>query len=234
MKQWILFLILLMPLTAQATLTKIATTEALVWTKVTAASGTSGIIETGSITISDSYATTIHVDVCIADTDAHEGTEVIVMIAASTTGNNSWTTLSRVITNAETATNTILASAEAAGETTLSCGNLAGQEFNHVGKHVFIESPTSTNCEIAYLIDSEQSGNTLTLLNGLLHEQAATTSKIWTVDGDGDDNSAVWTRPFAIPFSISSARVIINNFYDNDGTAADVYARVRVTEVTGL
>lgn len=234
MKKFIFLLILLMPCLAQGVLSKSETTEALAWTKITAATGTTGIKETGTIDVSGNYSTTLHIDVCIAEASAHEGTEVIVQMSSEAGVDGSWSTLARFISRAATGLKADFAGVEAIGQTTLSITNPGTANIDHVGKFLFVEASTTTSCEIVYQIDTDgDTGDSITILDGLDHGQD-TGSDVWSVDGDGYDNSAVNTWPVIVPFSASQVRVIINNSYDSDGTAADIYARVRVTEVTAL
>ena len=222
--------------TSFAALTKTETMQALEWTKLGSVAGPNGIKETGSINISDSYDTTLHIDVCLADISAHEGTEVIVQIASEAGVDDGWTTLVAPLAAVALvgANYTNFTGDEAAGQTILSIENPDTEHFNHDGKFVFIEHTTTpASCEIAYQIDnSGDAGDTITVLNGITHSQTAADTNIWTIDGDG--KSAVWQMLVKVPVSASQARVIFNNYYDNDGTAADVYVRCRVTKVTAL
>ena len=234
MKKLILLLIFLMPLVAQGALTKTENTEAMAWTSIVAASGTTGIKETGSIDCSDSYSTTLHIDVCIAEASAHEGTEVIIQVNSEAGTDGQWTTLTRFLSNAVTGVKADMAGAEAAGQTTLSVTNPTTAGFDWPGKMIFIVASTTTSCEIAYQINvTGDATDTIEILNGLDHAQDAATD-IFSVDAVGFENSAVNTWAVTVPFSVSQANVIINNWYDADGTAADVYGRVRVTKATGL
>ena len=234
-----LVIICVTPFKAKAAFTKTETTEALAWTLVDSDDDSDDVLETGSIDVSDSYATTLHIDVCLASTTAHEGTEVIVQISSEAGVDGSWTTLCSFLSNAATAVKSDFAGDEAADQTELSITNPAtGHLYEHDGKLIFIyHTGTIANSEIAYQIDStDDDGDTITILDGLDHAQTAAASDVYTVDGERQDGnySAVNTWAVNVPLSASQARVIFNNTYDDDGTSSDVVVRCRVTKVTSL
>ena len=212
--------------------TKTETTEALGWTLLTDTGDTSGIKETGSIDVSASYATTLHIDVCGASAAAHEGTEVIVQIASEAAEDGSWSTLTRYIalggitiikadiTGANTGTSVPTTNPETAG-------------LDHDGKEIIIyDVATIANSQIMYQVDnSGDAGDTVTTLDAPDHATDSDCDMLG-VDTFGGTYTAVSAVAVNVPLSASQARVIINNFYDNDGTAADVIARVRVTVMT--
>jgi hypothetical protein len=233
MKKLIFLLILLVPALSQAALSKKETTEALAWTELAAASGTTGIKETGSIDVSLSYATTLHIDVCLSSTTAHEGTEVIVQVSSEAGVDGSWSTLTTLHSTPATAVDADFGAGEAAGQTTLTITNPETENVDNSGKFIFIENTgTPTESEIQYVIASgNDAQDTIEILDGLDHAQT-TDSDVWDVDSA--TVSAVSTWAVSIPFSASQARVIFNNWYDQDGTASTVYVRARTTEATGL
>lgn len=219
--------------------TKTETTEALAWTLLDSDDDADDVLETGSISISDDVAITLHIDCCLASTDAHEGTEIIVQIASEAGVDGSWTTLTRYVACVGTAVKSDLAGDEAAGQTEISVTNPAtGHLYDHDGKFIFFyHTGTIANSEIAYQVFStDDDGDTITLLDGLDHAQTSAATDIYTVDGEMQDGNytAVSTTAVSIPMSASQARVIFNNMWDDDGTNADVVVRVRVTKTTDI
>jgi hypothetical protein len=226
-----------MPHTVFAALTKTENTQALEWVELAAAGDATGIKETGSIDVSGSYDTTLHIDCCLSSTTAHEGTLIIVQIASEAGVDDAWTDLVRYVACVGTAFKSDFANQEAAAQTVLGVTNPATGNLDHDGKAIFLEDTvTVAQCEIAYQIDnSGDAGDTITVLDGITH-QKETTSDVYTQDGDMFDgnNSAVNMKAVSIPASASQARVIFNNWYDTDGTASTVHVRVRVTKTTAL
>jgi hypothetical protein len=218
----------------QAAFTKTETTQSLEWVELAAAEGATGMKETGSIDVSGSYATTLHIDCCLSSTTAHEGTEVVVQIASEAGVDDAWTTLTRFVSTAGTASKADFAGNEAAGQTVLDVTDPDTANLNHQGKFIFIEhTSTVASCEIAYQIDdSADAGDTITVLDPITHAQTSAASDIYTIDGSHE--SAVNTWAVSVPLSASQARVIFNNWYDDDATASTVHVRVRVTMTTSL
>jgi len=140
-------------LTDIGTLTKTENTQALEWTVVDPDSATETIrmIETGAIDVSDAYAATLHIDVCISEAEATTGLEVIVMVR-SETGLDEWTTLTRFVGPTGTATSTAFNATEAAAQTTLTVTNPTAAGFDNIGKFIFIGNTTPASSEIAFLI----------------------------------------------------------------------------------
>lgn len=221
------------PQKSQAALTKTETTQALEWTLLTATGDSAGIMETGAITVSDSYATSLHIDVALVGVAAHEGTEIIIYGASEAAVDDSWTVITRfTMLSGVTAFKSDITGANTAGSvpvTDPATGNL-----DHDGKHVFIyDTGTIANSCIGYQIDnSGDAGDTITLLNTPLTTDNA--CDVYTANGNVQDGSAeaVENRLISIPSSLSQVNVVINNWYDTDGTSNSVVARVRVTKMT--
>lgn len=235
-KTLLIILFLLCAQVSHAALTKTETTESLGWTLLTDTGDASGIKETGSIDVSDSYGSTLHIDVCAASAAAHEGTEVIVQIASEAGEDGSWSTLHRYI--ALSGVTSVKADCNAVNSTTtVYVTNPAAANLDHDGKLVFIyDTATIANSQIMYQVDnSGDAGDSITVLDNPDH---ATDTDCDVLSADGDvaagNAEAVSCMPVNVPLSASQARVIINNWYDTDGTAMDVCARVRVTKTTAL
>ena len=231
----LLFILLVtLPAVSHAALTKTENTQALEWVELAAAEGATGMKETGTIDVSGCYSAVLHIDCCLSSTTAHEGTEIVVQTASEAGVDDAWTTLTKFIGPIGTATKADFAANEAAAQTILDVTNPDTTHLNHQGKFIFIEhSGTVASCEIAYQIDdSADAGDTITVLDGITHAQTSAASDIYTVDGS--HVSAVGTYTVEVPIAASQARVIFNNWYDDDGTASTVHIRVRVTKVTAL
>jgi len=231
----IFLLFMLWPCISQAALTKTENTQAMEWTKITATGDSAGIKSTGSINVSACYAATLHIDVCLASTTAHEGTEIIIMTASESGVDDSWSEYARLLSTPNTAVKSDVKANEAIGQTVLDVTDPATGKLDHDGKLVFlypVDDANVANCEIVYQIDnSGDAGDTITGIAGIEHALTVDTD-VYTVDATG--TSAVDTWAMDIPITASQVQVIFNNFYDDDGTASTVIARVRVTKVTGL
>ena len=136
--------------TAVDTLAKTENTEALAWVEIPGGATEDHIIETGSIDVSASYSTTVHIDVCLSSTTAHTGTEVIVQIASEAGVDGSWTDLTRYVCCVGTAISAALTATEPAGETVLAISNPVASGFDWDGKNLFCENTVAADCEIVY------------------------------------------------------------------------------------
>lgn len=131
--------------------TKTENTEALAWYEV-AGNVTDGtdFKETGSIDVSASQATTLHIDCALSSTTAHTGTEIIVYIASEAGVDGSWSILHRFIGPTGTAFSTAFAATEPAGETVIAITNPVASNLDNVGKHKFVENTVVADSEIVY------------------------------------------------------------------------------------
>jgi len=137
--------------TSITTPTKTENTEALAWFEV-AGNVTDGtdFKETGSIDVSASWATTLHIDCCLSSTTAHTGTEIIVQVASEAAVDGSWSTLTKFIGPVGTAISIVFAETEPAGETVIAIANPTAGNFDNVGKFKFVENTVVADSEIIY------------------------------------------------------------------------------------
>ena len=126
--------------------TKTEDTEVLAWQEIAQA----GFLESGSIDVSGSQATTLHIFMALSSTTAHTGTEIIVQIGSEAGVDGSWSTTTRYIGPIGTAFSTAFAATEPAGETVIAIANPTAGNLDNVGKFKFIENPTAADCEIVY------------------------------------------------------------------------------------
>lgn len=128
--------------------TKTQNTEPLAWQEI--AQG--GFLETGSIDVSDSQATTLHIDVALSSTTAHTGTEIITQIGSEAGVDGSWTDLpgGRFIGPIGTAIALAFVDTEPVGETVIAIANPVANNMDNIGKFKFIENTVAADCEIVY------------------------------------------------------------------------------------
>ena len=128
--------------------TKTENTEVLAWQEI--AQG--GFLETGSIDVSGSQASTLHIYIALSSTTAHTGTEVRTFIGSEAGVDGSWTELpgGHFIGPAGTAFSTAFAATEPAGETVIAIANPTAGNLDNVGKLKFIENTVAADCEIVY------------------------------------------------------------------------------------
>lgn len=133
-------------LTDISTLTKTQNTEPLEWTSVALAA----YVEAAEIDLSDAYAATLHIDIAIAGTTAHLGTEILVQIRKEATVEE-WTEWCRLIScSGLTAFKTDVGNTAAAGQKVIPVTNPTAGNLNHICKNIFILDATVANCEIAW------------------------------------------------------------------------------------
>jgi hypothetical protein len=126
--------------------TKTENTEALAWTEIAQA----GFLETGSIDVSASQDTTLHIDCALSSTTAHTGTEIIAYIASEAGVDGSWTPIARFVGPIGTAVSMAFAATEPANETVIALSNPVAGNMDNVGKHKFVENTVAADCEIVY------------------------------------------------------------------------------------
>ncbi len=221
----IMLLLFVSPTFAAATKTQ--STQALEWTSILNAEGATGVVQSAEIDCSTKFETTVFIDWCLAEAVAHDGTEIIVLVASGA-GNDEWTKYLTLTSNAVTPIGLAFAATEAIGQFELTTADPAGG-LDHPGKSIFIEHDTPASCEIAYQV-TDNASNSITVLDGISHEQTVATSDIWSVDTATGTVVNQWA--IAIPASVSRVKVIFNNFFDTTG--ANGYGRVRATHLTAL
>ena len=210
-----------------AAATKTQNTQALEWTSILNAEGATGVVQSAEIDTSTAFSTTVFIDWCLAEAAAHDGTEIIVLIGSGT-GDDEWTKYLTLKSNAVTPIGLAFAATEAIGQTVLTTADPAGG-LDHPGKLIFIEHDTPASCEIAYQV-TDNASNTITVLDGISHEQTVAASDIWSVDTAKGTVVNQWA--IAIPDSVSRVKVIFNNWFDTTG--ANGYGRVRAAHLTAL
>jgi len=132
--------------------TKTETTEALPWTKVfgNVTDGTD-IVETGTIDVSDSRATTLHIDCCIGSTTAHTGTEIIPQIASEAGVDDAWTTIGNsFIGPTGTAIGLAFVATEPIAETVIAIANPVANNMDNDGKFKFVLNNVVADSEIVF------------------------------------------------------------------------------------
>jgi len=72
--------------------------------------------------------------------------------------------------------------------------------------------------------------DTITILEGLAHQQDITTSIIYDVDHAVNEAVSMWQ--VALPPGCDAVRIIYNNNYDSG--ASTVFTRARITKLTGI
>ena len=211
--------------------TKTQNTQALEWTSILNAEGATGVVQSAEIDCSTAYATTIHIDWCLAEAAAHDGTEILVMVGSGT-GDDDWVLLTKFTTPAVTPITLAFAGTEAIGQTVLSTADPAGG-LDHPGKLIFLQDDVAAECEIAYQI-TDNGSNTITVIDGITSEKTVADSAIFSVDvaNPAGNASVVYQQPVSIPPSVSRVKVIFNNWFDTTG--ANGYGRVRATKLSVL
>lgn len=182
--------------------------------------------------VTDAYMATVHVDVALGEVAvAHTGTEIIIQVSSSTGNeNDNWHTISRLIGAIGTAVSDPLGATETAAQTVLTMTDVPGSNIDNDNKFKFIENTTVADSEIVYQSANSGAGDTITILDGLAHEQDITTSVLFDIDDAVTE--AVSQFSVELPQDTDAVRIIYNNNFD--ASAADVFVRSRVTKLTGI
>lgn len=108
------------------------------------------VAESGTITCSGNYVTTLHIQAFLDSTTAHTGTEFIIQFSSKDSGDEDWHDLTRWIglvgtANSEAITNNPLS----ASSTTITCADTGGNyETPPLAHWIAIEDGTLANSEL--------------------------------------------------------------------------------------
>lgn len=130
--------------------TKTENTEVLAWQEI----AQNAVLESGSIDVSASQDSTLHIFIALSSTTAHTGTEIIVQGGSEAGVDGSWTTISRFIGPVGTAVLTAFAATEPVGETTIAIDNPVANNMDNDGKFKFVENTVAADCEIVYQVSN--------------------------------------------------------------------------------
>jgi len=129
------------------TVTKTQNTELLAWQSLVL---NAVILESTEFSLANVYDAMVHVDVAIAGTTAHLGTEIIVEVRKEATVDE-WTVWQRLsVLSGKTAFSTDVASTAAAAQKVIAIANPTAGNLDHINKRLFIEDATAANCEIVW------------------------------------------------------------------------------------
>ncbi len=133
--------------TSHSTPTK-TETQVLEWTSV----DQNANLETGTIDVSDSFATNLHIDCCLKEGKTGD-TDITVEIASEAGVDDAWTT-ARKFSHSTTGTgiDAAMAMEVAADSEILSLTNPVASNFDNDGKFKFILDGTIANSEIIFQI----------------------------------------------------------------------------------
>lgn len=202
-----------------------STEEVDAWAEIAQA----GVRDGANVDLPDPYPAVLFIECALSSTTAHTGTKIVVQIGTDTgNANDNWTTLVEFVGVVGTAISTVLAATEPIGETVLAITNPVTNNQDNDKKFKFIENIVAADSEIVYAVaNSGDAGDTVTILNGLSHEQDVSTSIMYDID---DANAEVISpHAISIPPSADRVRVIYNNNFDPDGST--VFTRARITKV---
>lgn len=205
-----------------------STTEIDAWAEIAQA----GFREGANYDVSDMYDAILHIDCALSSTTAHTGTEIIVQIGTDTgDADDNWSTLVRFISVTGTAVLLAFDATEPSAETSIAVTNPVTANMDNDKKFKFVENTTAADSEIVYqTANSGDAGDTITIQDGLTHEQDITTSIIYDIDDAVAE--AVKQHQVAISAPADRVRVFYNNNYDPDGST--VFTRCRITKLTGV
>jgi len=182
------------------------------------------VAESGVITCSSNFLTTLHIQAFLDSTTAHTGTEFFVLVSSKDAGDEDWHEFGgRKVAligtaNTEPITNNPLA----ATSTTCTVADTGGNyETAPMAHWIAIEDGTLVNSELvlqtAYVTDTS-----ISWLDGTTNAHAQTTPLF--------DIADTWI--VILPLGTNRAKLIINNTYDADGSTLNY--KINDVEVTAL
>ena len=212
-------------------LTKGEQTELDAWA-VTA----NGSIRLGvELDVSSAYYCDLDIKAVLAEAVASTGQpEVIIMkTGKASPAKDDWSPLMRLIGPSGTpVTPLALDATEPAAETVIACTNPVTANIDNDGKYKFIKNTTLANSEVIFqTANSGDAGDTITILDGLVHEQTAAASTIMDIDDVSNEVVAQWSLTIDC-LSLKRIRVVYNADKDTDGP--DVICRCDYTLCTGI
>ena len=177
--------------------------------------------------LSDSFASTVFVDVALGNTTAHTGTRILLQVSSSAADDEFWSDLVEFVAVVGTAnTEVMLNNPLAASGVQIEVADLTGFTVATGGVlQAFLLDNTVGNSEIVQIVStSVEGGNDLiNIQDGVKRSHAVTTSVL---------SNVAESRAFALPGGVLRARVLYDNLYDANG--ATIYTRTRVVETTSL
>ena len=170
--------------------------------------------------VSSFYGSTLHVDMALTSTTAHDGTKIWVQASSNTTGDEDWYTLAEDFGPLGTANPEALAGAEAPGAEILEVASTTGYEADET-RYIFILDDTVADSELCTLISHEATPS-VTVLDGITNAHDASDSLFNIAN----------TYIYAVGIEVQRIRVIVDNTFDPGGS--QVHTRTRISNVTGL
>lgn len=194
-----------------------------VWTEIPQNTAGEGAV----VDLSDSFASTLHIDVALGDTTAHTGTRIIVQTSSGAADDEFWTDRYDFVACVGTAnTEVILNDPLAAAATQIQVADLTGFTVATNGTLLaFLLDNTVANSELVRVVTTAVTGGNdqINLLDGVKRERAFATSVLSNIAA---------TFAIDLPMGTLRARVIVDNKYDADG--AEAYFRTRVVKTTAV
>jgi len=183
--------------------------------------------------VSSAYHCTLNIKAALGEAVASTGQpEIIIQTTGEgTPATDDWTNYARLIGPVGTPVVPTLNATEPAAETSLATLNPATQSIDNDGKFKFLRHTTIANSEVVFqTANSGDGGDTITILDGLAHEQDTNTIVV-DIDDARDEAVRMWTIGVDC-LSLSRIRLIYNADYDTDGP--DVVCRCDYTLNTGV
>lgn len=185
--------------------------------------------------VSSAYYCDLDIKAVLGEAVASTGQpEVIIMkTGKASPSKDDWSPYMRLIGPSGTpVTPLALNATEPAAETEIACTNPETAGIDNDGKYKFIKNTTIANSEVIFqTANGGDAGDTITILDGLAHEQTAAASTIMDIDDVSNEVVAQWSLTIDC-LSIKRIRVIYNADKDTDGP--DVICRCDYTLCTGI
>ena len=197
---------------------------------------TNGSIRLGTeLDVSSAYYCDLDIKAVLAEAVASTGQpEVIIMkTGKASPTKDDWSPLMRLIGPSGTpVTPLALDATEPAAETVIACTNPVTANIDNDGKYKFIKNTTLANSEVVFqTANSGDAGDTITILDGLAHEQTAAASTIMDIDDISNEVVEQWS--FTVDcMALKRLRVVYNADKDTDGP--DVICQCAYTLNTGI
>lgn len=130
------------------TVTKTQNTQPLEWTSIALLAV---VVESTEIDLTNVYEAMVHVDVALAGTTAHLGTDIIVEVRKEATVDE-WTVWARQsVLSGLTPLKVDVLAESASGQKVINVNNPTTANLNHINKRIFLLDATIANSEICYI-----------------------------------------------------------------------------------
>jgi len=221
MRKYIIYCLIILvliysPIQAALTIDPQTTTD---WTAV----AMNTVAESATVTCSSNYLTMLFIQAFLDSTTAHTGTEFIIHLSSTDTGDEDWHFFSKFTGLVGTANSEAITNDPPTGSTSIHVADTGGEyETTPLAHWIALENTTLADSELVF--QTAYSANaSITILDGVTNNHTSATTTLYDI---------ALTQTIILPLGTNRARVIVNNTHDDNGSSLNY--KVSEVETTGL